>query len=36
MKVYPRGGGKNTLPVKQCFFHFKSYLAGKEIFYKDI
>lgn len=35
-KVYLKDEEKKTLLVKQCCFHFELYLAGKEIFYKEM
>lgn len=35
-KVYLRDEEKKTLLVQQCCFYFELYLAGKEIFYKEM
>ena len=35
-RVYLRDDAKKALLVKQCCHHFELYLAGKEIFYREM
>ena len=35
-KVHLRDDEKKALLVKQCCFHFELYLAGKEVFYREM